>query len=103
MALRYYKNKETGETKRSLKELESPWEEVLVAPNQKFMESADPSRGKSKIKGSEKMLKERARNHSRNVDLDNNIHVNSVNGLNENVARSFLNTKGERRRKIDDI
>lgn len=78
-------------------------EEVIVAPNQKFMISADPEMGKSKLKDQEKMLKERSRNHSRDVNIDENIQINRLNGLDEQVARSFLNKKGEKRRKIDDI
>lgn len=103
MALRYYKNSETGEFKRSLKVLGTPWEEVPQAPNSKFMVKANPATNKSKIKDSEKVLKARARNHSRDVELDKNIQTNKANGLEEQVHRSFLNSKGERRRKIDDI
>jgi hypothetical protein len=78
-------------------------EEVLTAPNQKFMISADPEHGKSKIKDQDKMLKSRSRNHSRDVLIDENIQINKLNGLDDQVSKSFLNTKGERRRKIDDI
>lgn len=78
-------------------------EEVLTAPNQKFMVSADPEHGKSKLKDQDKVLKQRARNHSRDVLIDENIQINKLNGLDEQVTKSFLNTKGERRRKIDDI
>lgn len=78
-------------------------EEVLTAPNQKFMVSADPEHGKSKLKDQEKTLKQRARNHSRDVLIDENIQINKLNGLDEQVTKSFLNSKGEKRRKIDDI
>lgn len=104
MALKIYKNKSTGEEKRSLKTLApDEWEEVIVAPNQKFMVTADAERGKSKIKDSDKQLKARARNHSRDVLGDDNIQLNLKNGLKEQVAKNLLNSKGEKRRKIDDI
>lgn len=103
MALKYYKNVDTGEVKRSLKELTSPWQEILVAPAHKFMVAADPTTGKSKLKDSEGQLKARARNHSRNVDIDANIQINSSDNLKSQASQAFLNSKGERRRKIDDI
>lgn len=104
MPLKYYKNKETGEVKKSLKKLDSEeWDEIITAPNQKFMVAADKATGRSKLKDSTKILTERARNHSRDVDLDDNILTNKANGLDAQVKQSFLNEKGERRRKIDDI
>lgn len=103
MALKYYKHKETGEEKRSLKALESPWEEILSAPNQKFMVMANKGTGTSKLKDSTKILTERARNHSRDHDIDGNIQLNEMNGLKAQVKQNLLNSKGERRRKIDDI
>lgn len=104
MALKHYKNKETGKIKRSLTTLpESEWEEVLTAPNQKFMITANKATRTSKIKDNRKQLTSRARNHSRDVDLDDNIQTNSANGLEEQVTQNFLNSKGERRRKIDDL
>lgn len=104
MPLRIYKNKTTGEEKRSLKELDpQEWTEVLVAPNQKFMVASNPATGKSKLKDNEKILLARARNHSRDVDLDQTIAINRANGMDESVAKNLLNNKGQRRRKIDDI
>lgn len=103
MALRIYKHKTTGETKRTLKVLSGDWEEVISAPNQKFMVTANAATGKSKLKDATAILTARARNHSRDHDLDNNIQLNKMNGLDAQVKRSFLNEKGERRRKIDDI
>jgi hypothetical protein len=104
MALKYYKNKETGEIIRSLKKQDSElFEEILIAPNQKFMVKANEGMGTSKIKDLEKTLKTRARNHSRDTDLDSNITINKINGLEEQVNSAFLNNKKERRRKIDDI
>jgi hypothetical protein len=104
MPLKYFKNKLTGEEKQSLKEQDpTQWEEILQAPNQKFMIASNPERGVSKIKDQEKMLKERARNYSRNVDIDDNIQINRLNGLDAQVSKNLLNSKGQRRRKIDDI
>lgn len=103
MALKYYKHKDTGEEKRSLKELYDPWEEILVAPNQKYMVAANKGAGTSKLKDSTKILTERARNHSRDHDIDGNIQLNRANGLDASVKANLLNEKGERRRKIDDI
>ncbi len=104
MALRYYVNKKTGYFKRSLKKLpKKEWEELMVAPNQKFMISANKATGTSKLKDNTKILTERARNHSRDHDLDDNIQTNLANGMEEQVNRSLLNEKKERRKKIDDI
>lgn len=103
MPLRIYRNTKTGETRRSLKKLDGEWEEVISAPNQKFMVTANAATGTSKIKDSEKTLRTRARNHSRDVDIDNNIQLNKANGLDASVQTNLLNSKGERRRKIDDI
>lgn len=104
MPLKYYEHKETGEVKRSLKPLdEKEWKELLIAPNQKFMVAANKATGKSKLKDSEKVLRERARNYARDTELDDNIQFNRANGLDSQVSKSFLNSKGERRRKIDDI
>lgn len=103
MALRYYHNSETGETKASLKRLESPWTEVISAPSSKFMVKANLATGRSKLKDADKILRARARNHSRDVGLDDLIHVNRVNGLEDKVKLNLLNEKGERRKKIDDL
>lgn len=102
MALKYFKNKDTGEIKRTLKGSPgSEWEEVLVAPNQKFMVTANAATGKSKLKDMDKVLKERARNHSRDHDLDETIQLNRDNKF--QVSQNLLNSKGQKRRKIDDI
>jgi hypothetical protein len=104
MPLKQYKNKNTGEIKESLKPQDpSEWEEVLAAPNQKFMEVSNPEKGTSKIRGQQKMLTERARNYSRDREIDDNIQINRVNGLGTQVSKNLLNSKGERRRKIDDL
>lgn len=104
MALKYYKNKETGVIKRSLKKLpEDQWIEQLSAPNQKMMIAANASTGTSKIKDSKKQLTARARNYARDVDIDDDISLNKANGLEAQVRQSLLNEKGQRRKKIDDI
>lgn len=103
MALKYYRNKVTSEERRSLKPLGPEWEEILVAPNQKFMVSSDPEKGKSKLKDQDKILRARARNHSRDHDIDDNIQLNTANGLTSAVKANLLNSKGEKRRKIDDL
>lgn len=81
----------------------SDMEELLTAPNQKFMVTSNEEKGISKIKDQEKILKARARNYSRDREIDDNIQLNKLNGLDEQVARNLLNSKGERRRKIDDV
>lgn len=78
-------------------------EEVLSAPNQKFMITANAAEGKSKLKDADKILKARARNHSRDVLGDETIQINTTNGLKGAVAKNLLNEKGQRRRKIDDL
>lgn len=104
MALKFYKHKVTGEEKRSLKSLpKEEWDEVITAPNHKFMVSTDPVKRKSRMKGSDKILKARARNYARDVEIDDTIQINSKNGINGSVNKNLLNSKRERRRKIDDI
>jgi len=112
MALKLYKCPVCDKTKETLKkdiptcphgELLINMEQQITAPNQKFMISANAAEGKSKLKDSDKMLKARARNHSRDVLGDETIQINLKNGLKESVSRNLLNEKGERRKKIDDI
>lgn len=103
MPLRIYRHKETEEIKRILngKNPGEDWEEVIVAPGGKFMVKANAATGRSKIKDLKGQLTERARNHSRDTLLDENIQVNKDNKL--GVNQNLLNEKGERRRKIDDL
>lgn len=104
MALKLYKNLITGEEKKSLKKLPiDQWAEIIQAPNQKFMITANPGTGTSKIKDNEKVLKARARNHSRDVLGAETIQTNLDMGSKESVSRSLLNEKGLARKKIDDI
>lgn len=104
MALKYYKNKTTNEIRRSLTTLpKEEWDEQFSAPHQKMLIAANKGTGTSKLKDSKKQLTERARNYSRNVELDDDISFNKANGLDRQVNQNFLNEKGERRRKIDDL
>lgn len=103
MPVRYYKNQDTGEEKQSLKKLKAPWKEVIKAPNHKFMVTANKATGKSKLKDQDKLLRTRSRNYARDVEIDDNIQFNKANGLEGSVRRNLLNSKGEKRRKIDDI
>lgn len=74
---------------------------LIIAPNSKFMITANAATGRSKVKDLKGQLTERARNHSRDTLLDENIQINKDNNL--GVSNNFLNEKGERRRKIDDL
>lgn len=119
MALRHYKCSLCGHERETLRnriprcnhnqeEEGSPspvsmMEEIIVAPNQKFMIASNVGEGKSKLKDSEKALKARARNHSRDVLGDDTIQTNIDAGGKGSVAMNLLNEKGQRRRKIDDI
>ena len=104
MPLKVFKNKTTGEEKRSLKQLDpKEWEEQIVAPNQKFMVASNPEKRTSKMKDATKAMTSRARNHAREHDIDDTIQTNLNNGLKSQVRRNLLNVKGERRRKVDDI
>lgn len=104
MALKYFRNIISGEVIRSLKPMDLElFEEVLVAPNQKFMISANSEKGTSKIKDQDKMLKARSRNFSRDHEIDDNIQINKLNKLDAQVATNLLNRDGRKRRKIDDL
>jgi len=82
-------------------EVQYAMNEVIKSPNGKFMVAANKGTGTSKLKDSKSILTERARNHNRETLLDDNIALNRDNKL--GTAHNFLNEKGERRRKIDDI
>lgn len=118
MPLRIFKCPKCGNIYKTLKTPETPptcehdeandfkgefveMEEVIKAPNSKFMVTANKATGTSKLKDGDKILLERARNHNRDVLLDDNIAINRDNKL--GTAQNLLNEKGERRRKIDDI
>lgn len=103
MPLKIFKHKETEDIKRVLngKSPGDNWEEVIIAPNGKFMIAANVAKGTSKLKDSKGMLTERARNHQRDTAIDDSIQLNISNKL--GVANNLLNENGRKRRKIDDI
>ena len=74
-------------------------EEILTAPTSKMMETTDKERGKSKVKGLTKMLKERSRNYARDFEADDLIAYNRKNGIERS---GFLKPNGKKRGKIDD-
>jgi len=107
MALKYYRNLKTNEVLRTMKGQPTPkeeWEEMIMAPSGKMMVCADEATGKSKHKDMEQMLKERARNHSRETSIDDLIAINKESGTDEAIIQmNCLDEKGERRKKISDI
>jgi hypothetical protein len=75
----------------------------LAAPPAKFMEPRGPEakeRGRSVMKNQDKILRERTRNHSRDVELGDLIQTNKPEVV---QAAGWLNDQGTKRRKIDDI
>lgn len=77
-----------------------PLEPMLGSPTALFLETVNPATNKKVTKDFQKILKARARNHSRDVIGDELIQINRMNGI---VKKSLLNKKGERRTKLDDI
>lgn len=74
-------------------------EMVITVPTTKFMEMTDPEKGKSVLVGQTAILKERARNHSRDIELDDLIQSNEKDLAFQN---GWLKKDGTRRRAIDD-
>lgn len=72
---------------------------ILKAPNFKMQET-DPKTGKVRMQDQDKILRERARNHSRDNDLDDLIQKNNPNDAKKNA---WINEKGEKRKAIDDL
>lgn len=72
---------------------------VFGAPQAKFLEKKDPEKGKSVLKDQERVLKERARNFSRENELDDMIQSNT-----NDVAKrqGWLTSDGKKRKKVDD-
>jgi len=103
MPLRYWKCPECEEVYRSFKEAPSHCEiaseQLLSAPKTKFQET-DEWTGKSKVVGEEKVLKARARNHSRDHDLDDLIAKNDRHTAKQN---HWITESGQKRRAIDDL
>jgi predicted RNA-binding Zn-ribbon protein involved in translation (DUF1610 family) len=76
---------------------------VLEAPQAKFMEPSCPeskARGKSKVKGLAKVLKERARSHSRETMLDDLIQKAPDQAAAQGAG--WVNSRGRRRTLIED-
>lgn len=104
MALFRWRNRETGEVKESLRELDPRlWEKLIEAPHSKFLEMPDKVNGKSRLKDMQGILKARARNHARDHDLDDNIAFNREHGREAHVRAGLLNENGKRRTKLDDL
>lgn len=81
----------------------SEYEVVLSAPQTKFMEPRDPEakeKGKSVPKDFNRIVKERARNHSRENEMDELIATNERKVA---EAAKWLKPDGRRRKKIDDL
>lgn len=74
-------------------------EEVLTAPETKFMEPRDKERGKSILKDQEKILKERAKEHARANDYHDLVQNN-----NDEMGKrvGWLNEKGRVKTKVED-
>lgn len=73
---------------------------VITAPSVTALETVDPAKNTKRMKNQQKILKERARNHSRDNDLHDMIQVSKGEKL---TAANFLNKSGKKRTKFDDI
>lgn len=107
MPLRTFKCPVCGEIIKTLKKeipmhCDTAAEQVLAAPSTRFNEYRDPEnkeKGKSQLKDLQKILKERARNHSRDNDLHDLVQTN-----NDDVSKmnKWIKEDGTVRKKIDD-
>lgn len=79
---------------------ELPASALISTPNTKFMEKQDPHKNKSVMVGQEKILRARAREYSRDKELDDLIQRNEHKVSTEN---RWLTRDGVKRKKIDDI
>lgn len=73
---------------------------VITPPKAKFMEKIDADHGKSRMVGQESILRERARVHSRTVELNDLIENN---GQEMAYKNGWLKEDGKVRKKIDDL
>ena len=71
----------------------------LSAPQTKFMEKVDPNSDKSALVNQQKILKERARAHSRDNELDVLIQSNPADDA---VKNSWVGKDGSKRKKMED-
>jgi len=76
---------------------------ILVAPDTKFLEPRDPTakeKGRSVEKGQNAVLKARSRNHARDVEMEDLIQTNDKK---EALRNKWIDAKGNKRKKIDDL
>lgn len=73
---------------------------ILTPPSAKMTEARDLERGRHVLKGQDQILKKRAKDYIRDVEMDYMIQSNKP-----EVARQmgWLNEKGLRRTKIDEM
>lgn len=105
MPLNEFKCPKCGSTKRTFKEApeccETPMERQLKAPNSQFLEPRDPDhKRKSVRKDMSKMARERSKNHARDREMHDFIQTNDKETA-QNMG--WLNDKGQKRKKIDDL
>jgi DNA-directed RNA polymerase subunit RPC12/RpoP len=105
MALRVYKCSSCGDEVRTLKSAPEhcgkKMETTLTAPQVKFVEPRDPERkGRSVLKDQNRMLKERAKTHVRENELNDFVQEHGV-----QAAKQFgwVTEKGTVRKKIDEL
>ena len=72
---------------------------LMTVPGTKFMEKQDQDKNRSAMVGQENILRERARKHSRDVEMDDLIQKNERELAHQN---GWINEKGTRRTAIDD-
>lgn len=73
---------------------------VLEAPTTKFLERVDFDKNKSQMVDQQKILKERARANSRDVDT---IDLIEKNPMDEAIKNKWVKEDGTTRKKIDDL
>lgn len=73
---------------------------TLVAPEAKMTEARDLERGRHVLKGQDKILKNRAKDYIRDVEMHDMIQSNTP-----EISRQmgWLNDKGQKRSKIDEM
>lgn len=104
MPLRVYKHRKSGGVVRSLSSLDpKDWEELLSAPETKFMVPANKATGTSKVKDLKPILTARSRNYARENDLDDQAAVSNANGMEHMTRRNLLDENGLRRTKLSDL
>ena len=102
MALREWSCPTCNATKRSKEQpicCGANMVENLTVPSVKMLEPADKDSGKSQLKDQQKLLKERARAYSRDVELHDLIQNNDPRISKQN---NWINKDGVKRKAIDD-